>query len=260
MQLPVRVRVQDPASFGKDIMRWIDIPRDTSISVTPDGYIWLEGLTDNSAGTLYSILDHDIDDIDAYDEGKSILRRFKMNIAFPTDVRVKGYKHLTNLTFDQGIRDAFYETDDTLLRLIDSPDAYHRVMQINSHPAFSPKYYGGLDGTDAHGSSAIATQSLGGLTRDLPPGSEVSHANYAAYRALAKMINPVREASFKLIGCQPIWRAGDRISEFQLYYPEALKTVTYQIRSCCTSVTTDFLGQITSVGGIMSEFGSQGGV
>jgi hypothetical protein len=134
--------------------------------------------------------------------------------------------------------------------MVDSPGTYRDDKQNNSYPAYSKAFYGGTAGDESTDMP---------LDRDLPPGSEQPHADYAATRIIAKSVNPKRDASFKFIGINTSWRAGDRISYIAMNLQPlpggaGTTTWTYNLASACTSVMHDYISQITTVGGISSEY------
>jgi hypothetical protein len=176
----------------------------------------------------------------------------RINCAFPADYRTKGSIFREATILAPAIKDAL--DGSNILRMVDSPGAYIHHLQRGSYPAASTKYFGGATGTD---------QISMPLNRDLPPGSEQVHADYAVTRLLAKSMAPRRSASFKFIGIRTDWRAGDRISYLEMHLQPDPGGGTplewiYYLSAPVGSVMHDYINQTTSVGGVATEFG--GGV
>lgn len=251
VNLPIRVRLLDPSTSD-----YYEVPRDLSLRVTGDGTIWLDGLAEGASGTMYACFLNDLMNETAYRAQTIVLRGMKINAAFPTDQRVMGFKAVTADTglppypyLASALPAAFVTGGALLNRYQDVGAVYKRHLQYQSEPANSAQYYGGTDGT---------TPTASPLTRDIPPGSEAIHAEYDAQRTLARFCNPHRQATFSMIGIQPTWRPGARISYVDLKDPAGTVggNKTYYFNGCIGTVLHDFLAQSTTLGGLIGEYGS----
>jgi hypothetical protein len=245
--LPVRIETALD-DFASTNYEWQEVPKDIGISCTPDGTIWIEGIAETDPGAPYSVIPFALTDPSAHTTAQVSVRRMRINCAFPTDYRTKGSNSNTSAIVQGSIRTAF--AGMPLLRFVDAQGVYRDDMQIESYPAAVPGVYGGASGTDVEAMP---------LNREVPPGSEQTHAEYAAIRITAKSVNPKRDASFKFIGISTGWRAGDRISYIEFLLQPVpgggpAQTWTYNLAAPCGSVMHDFLNQITTVGGVSQQF------
>lgn len=254
VKLPVRVQLLTyPGSSD-----YVDVPMDISARVTPDGYIWLDGLAESASGTGYCCTYGNLLSQDDYAEGRLVVRKMRINAALPTDTRVGGLASASSpITFDDELRGMF--TTNPFLKYADAKETYQYGIQYNSFPTYSPYYYGG---GDSQASPPVSPREDGnattGLSRDVPPGSEGVFAELASKRTLARLVNPSRSASFALIGINPGWSAGSRVKEIVLDYPGGA-TYNYPFRGYVGTVEHNFVAQQTTLGGGIAEFEALGG-
>lgn len=244
VNLPVRVELRDPARAA-----WFPVPTDTALRVTDDGTIWLDGLGPQNSHTPFSVLNEDVMCEKAYRDGLIKIRHLRINAAVPTDYRVEGYRATTYNYLSDTIRNAFHPDTSPLMRYVDAGNSFKHHFQYESYPSLVGQYYGGTDGA-----SLVPVIKDDPLTREVPPGSEARHAEYAAHRYLAKYGRPSRQSTFRLIGVRPDWRAGDRLQYVEMKHPDAGSDFQYVIRAPVTELLHDFLLQETVLGGITSDY------
>jgi len=234
-QLPIRVRFEDATSGV-----WVEVPKDIGARVDGQGLIWLDALGEVASGTDYACFNGDIYNEEDYRQGRIKLRPMKINMAYPTDFRIRALNAKVNANIDNEIRLSFASGGLALCRYQDMGQAFRWNFQKESEPCLSPKYYGGTDGI---------TEITSPLDRDIPPGNESHHAGYAAQRTLARFVNPHRNATFSMIGIRFDWSAGKRVDYV------ALNDKYYYLRGCIMTSVHDFLSQSTTLGGLLGEYG-----
>jgi len=233
---PVRIQVKAAADTD-----YHDTLYTVGLRVTPDGFIWLDGIGENLNGRADCIYEGD------YTDSSSVLdielKSIKINAAMPMDHRVLAYTDIGGVeskVFSQGYRDA---VGGFSLEYIDSPGVYKEAHQVDSKPAPNTSFYSGVSG---------ASLSQAPLTRILPPGSEEGHAEFAANRALARHKLPERNSVWKMPGIRPEYRAGDWIFSVELVGGASGDT-DYDISAPIESITYDFMAQETHAGGLLSS-------
>lgn len=243
--LPIRV------SIKFDFDTWYDIPKDVSVRVTAEedgnNLIWLDGLAeamDSDINCIYSGSLFVAADIRTGAGGNNIdLKEMRVNAAVPTDYRTRGKAGETLSWRDGAMQAAFKGAGQ--LHYLDTPNSFNELLQYKSFPGASPNYFGGTDGTDSEGDYDD------GLTRELPPGSEAIHAQYAAQREFARRKNVKRTSTWKRAGIQKSPEAGDWIDYIYVYYNGVANN--YELRSSIGTVAWDFLAQETRVGNVYGE-------
>jgi hypothetical protein len=239
---PLRVRFRDAVDVG-----WYEVPKDIGARVTPDGLIWLDGLAETACPGSDCVIVGDIMDQTDYINGIIMLRRMKINLAFPLDNRVQGASASTYFPVSSLMRYGFASNCAQFGRYLDAGRSFRRGIQYNSEPCLSPTYYSGANGT--------TPVDLSALTRDVPPGSEVPQAQYASLRILAKHAYPLREGWFKMIEVMPEILPGWRIGVINLLTPpDGVRAIP--VNACFLSVKHDFMAQLTTLGGLLDTYGA----
>jgi hypothetical protein len=251
--LPIRVQFRDPANSSGP---WVEVPKDIGARVDGEGLIWLDSLGEMANNSRDCTFNGDLLSQDDYREGRIYLRRMRLNLAYPSDFRVKAIyptAPVFNPNIDDTIRSAFLRATGGspdwlgLARYQDEGQSFKWRYQDYSTPTLSPKYYGGTDGLQ---------ELTAPLTRDIPPGTEKNHALYAAQRTQARFVNPRRQAMFQMAGLQVSsgMKAGMRIAYVELVTPTG--SAQYNLNGCVFTLTHDFLAQQTTLGGLLGEYGS----
>lgn len=236
-KLPVRVKVK---TAGVDDAKGHDVTEATGLRVTPDGRIWLEGLCDTIDGQVDCIYEPALQSI-VEDSTLSNwkVKKFQLNARIPLDFRVQGYGFLDGK--DRALDSALArELGGPLMQYVDSPDAYVEEHQKNSTPGPNKEYYQDDDKLTAP------------LNRYLPPGSEVTHAEFAAQRKLATVGAPRKSSTWHMVGIRPEYRAGLWVQKIKMIGASGNDT-DYDINAPIEQVTWDFLHQRTLVGGLISQ-------
>ena len=230
---PVRIRVK--ASGGV----YLESLYTSGLKVTADGLIWLDGIGENVEGKeecMYSsTLEETPDNV--------VLKSIKINAAMPMDHRIAGYKESGDTIMDSDyLNNAI---NGKPMMYVYSPGAYKEVHQMTSEPA-STLQFREDDGTVAGGTTVAP------LTRFLPPGSEVKHAEYAAERKLSKHQFIKKSSSWKFPGIRMNYHPGDWISGVSLR-AAGVETNFFTLYAPIESISYDFLRQTTTIGGVVSQ-------
>lgn len=171
-------------------------------------------------------------------------KNFTVNIAFPMDNRVYASKPINP-------NDSWLSVDyrnqlgGPPLLYVDSPDAFHEKIQINSTPGPYSQFFGGIDGLQL-----LTTP----LTRYLPPGSEQPSALFAAERALFRNSNPTRSSNWRICGIRPEYRAGMWVQDIMMIHNEEDPIVDpdFVMNAPLSSVLYDFMAQETVLNGVLN--------
>jgi hypothetical protein len=230
IRVEVKLRPEDGGSTSDTL--WHDVQYTNGIRATSDGLLWLDSATEWTQPTFGGLLSGDIQ---AYPLVARV-NAIRLNIAYPADHRVAYYTETPNSLFATEYTASM--SGKTLL-YVDSPEGYHENHQINSAPMAISGYY----------TNASPETFTNGLTRLVPPGSEVHHAEYAAIRRLTASRLPMRMTSWKMIGIRNEWHAGDWINKIKVR--GASDDPDVLINGPIRSVTFDFLAQETRLGGII---------
>ena len=231
-RMPIRIQVKNEL-MSPNV--WQDVPFDVGVRVTGDGLIWLDGLAEAADSRGYCSYIGSL----TSDPSHVTRRQIRMNVAFPLDVRVKGTAVVpggeSSLSADMA-----KELGGPPLLYVDSLGAYEESHQVNSSPSASTKWY--------TGSGTVTTP----INRLLPPGSEALHATYAAERRLAGCRYPIRTSSWKLVGIRLEYTVGTWIDRVQMIGGASGEN-DYNISAPIRSVIYDFVGQLTIIGGLLSN-------
>lgn len=240
--LPIRVQFWNSSTGA-----WYEVPRDIAARITGDGMIWLDGLAEQASGTSDCIFTGNLIDDRDYTTSKIQLRKMRINCAFPTDSRTSGFRSGYG-SVASAMTSAFKSTSSPLCRYHDAGSSFQHGIQSESEPCRTAAYYGGANGTDSVPSP---------ISRDIPPGNETEHAQYAAQRLVARYANPRREAVFRMIGIWPDWLPGCRVGYVNGIDPVVSpggKNFTMRLVAPISSITHDLLAQQTRLGGILGEY------
>jgi len=224
-QYPIRIQV------GPSDGVMVEASHAAGIAVTDDGLIWLQGLGETINAEQDCLYSGD------YTSAPLAMARKRvwMNVAFPMDHRVFGYKDIGGVEasiFDEDYAATAYGLP---LLYVDSGEAYREHHQVASHPTSSSTFEGD-DGTAPVG-------------RILMPGSERVNAAHAADRKLAYSRHPRRSSTWRMIGIRPEYKAGTWVHDVVLKGEGS-----YRIEAPIGRVTFDFVKQETVIEGLDSTF------
>lgn len=235
--LPIRIRIEVENKY-------YDIPRDTAVRVTTDfqgnNLIWFDGIGVAADATVECIYSGSIQNFYDISNNRIKLRSMKVNCALNNDTRTIGYKGVVN-NISTSFSSCF--TSNSVYGYIDTPNSFRSHWQYNSSPASNQKYYGGTNGT---------TEISVPITREVPPGVEVIHANYAADRELMRRFKPIRNSSFIQAGILGNIDAGDWLGNIVIHRGET--TTNYEINAGINKVEWDYLKQTTTIGDVVGEY------
>jgi len=231
-RMAIRIEVKN------DDGKYVEVPRDINVRVTPDGVLWLDGICEAMDGDRFCIYEGSLYDWKDYITDEMAVRDLRLNLAIPTDTRVGGASSASIAGFDSAMETNFWGLG--LMKYVDRPGAYRHDYQYNSTPAASPEFYAGATGTAAP------------LTRSLPPGSEAPHAAYEAERLNARSKNLRRMTRWGLWGIRNSARAGDWLEKVYLRYTAG--DDEFAVGAGIPTVHWDFEKQTTTLGGLLGEY------
>jgi len=219
---------------------WKDVPFGVGFRVDERNWIWIDGLWEEADGGSFCLYDGKLLGA-ASDPDATVTRDMRLNAAIALDHRVDGYAEsdLDSTSFDV---DLFLQLGGPPLTYIDSPNAYHEEIQFNSSPTPARQVL------DADGVNYVDTP----ITRYLPPGTERSHAQYAAERKLFSDRWVRRRSQWDYVGIRPDFKIGQWVGVVKVINSDIATDSDYEINAPIEQITDNFMAQSTIIGGLLS--------